>query len=91
MRTFVSIHMKDKMSGQLCTDVWMTAEAIDVTLEEYHQRGGFQAVDAALRLDDRLESWLARVGAEVAGAVGTVAGRDGVRARRRGRQSMARR
>ena len=46
--------------------MWMLAESIDLTLEQVHQTSGYSGVCKALELDDRLEHWLSRIGAEVA-------------------------
>jgi hypothetical protein len=48
------------------TEMWMLAESIDLTLEQVHQTSGYSGVCKALELDDRLEHWLSRIGAEVA-------------------------
>ena len=44
----------------------MACESADLTLEEAHQLGGYQAVCFALESDDRLEAWLTRLAAQVA-------------------------
>ena len=56
--------------GEGWVDIWQAAESTDLTLQMISTQAapgmGYHAVCAALGGDDRLEGWLARIGAEMA-------------------------
>ena len=54
----------DRANQEWC-DLWQAMESTDLTLEEAYQLGGYPAVCFALDHDDRLESWLTRVAAQI--------------------------
>jgi hypothetical protein len=66
IREWMALHYTGTRGGQEWSDLWVIAESIDLTLEQYHSQGGYQAVCSALDTDDRLEHWLSRLGSQIA-------------------------
>ena len=72
VRRWLTSYYSGNKSGMAWYDLWCAAESVDVTLAGVYQAaehsvpgGGYPAVCNALLYDDRLETWLSRLAAEV--------------------------